>query len=278
MPSVSEGEVVERTIKGVGELRFENFGPGEWLTKKGEPAKKARRRYLLDGKELDSVSSIVDTLDKSGGLVPWAEDHGARGAIEAAEMGELEGVPIEGVIHRVRALGLGAKAVKEEGADRGHAIHAAFQALAETGEAPKFGDYPQAWWPWVQGCAKAWLQLDPEPIDAEFMVCNPALGYAGRPDLLCRSKGGRTLIDYKSSLRGRIYEQAHYQTRLYVDCFEPCSIEPVERIVIVAIGGASEVRCEDCVTTPEQARTLIQAYRDRKQVNADRAAMRRGSV
>ncbi len=129
------GEVVERTIDGLGVIRFENYGPGEWRTKAGEPAKIARRRYLLNGVVLDSVSSIVEVLSKPA-LVMWAEDHGARGAVEAMEAGELEDVPLDEVVKRVRSLGLGAKAAKDEGAERGQAIHTAFETLAKTGEAP----------------------------------------------------------------------------------------------------------------------------------------------
>ncbi len=270
------GEVVERTIEGVGTLRFEDFGPGEWLTKKGEPAKKARRRYLLNGEEMDSVSSIVGTLSKEG-LYPWHEDHGARGAVEAMEMGELEDVPIEDVVKKVRALGLGARAARDEGADRGKAIHLAFQTFAETGEAPKFSDYPKGWWPWVKGCAKAWLQLDPEPIEAEFMVVDPALGYAGRPDLLCRSKGQRVLLDYKTSTKGRIYEQGHLQTRGYSEAFEPCHLEPPDRIAIIGIDDGGNVEIEDCAATAAQWRNLVATFHDRKDLNAAISAARKVS-
>jgi hypothetical protein len=269
------GEVVERTIDGLGVLRFENFGPGEWLTKAGEPAKIARRRYLLDGTELDSVSSIVGLFSKEA-LYYWHEDHGARGAVEAMEAGELEDVPLDEVVKRVRSLGLGAKAAKDEGAERGQAIHTAFETLAKTGEAPHFSDYPKAWWPWVKGCAKAWLKLDPEPIDVEFMVCHPALGYAGRPDLLCRSKGERVLVDYKTG-KGRIYEQAHYQTRGYSEAFEPCEIEPVDGIVIVGIGDDSSVILEDCAATPEDWAALVHTFRSRKRVNAAIAAAKKAA-
>lgn len=270
------GEVVERTIDGLGVLRFENFGPGEWLTKAGEPAKIARRRYLLDGTELDSVSSIVGLFSKEA-LYYWHEDHGARGAVEAMEAGELEDVPLDEVVKRVRSLGLGAKAAKGEGAERGQAIHTAFETLAKTGEAPHFSDYPKAWWPWVRGCAKAWLKLNAEPIDAEFMVCNPAMGYAGRPDLLCQAKGKRTLADYKTSSKGRIYEQAHYQTRGYMEAFEPTGIEPVERTVIIGIDDGGNVEMEDCVVTGDQWAHLVDTYRDRKAVNAAMAAARKAA-
>ena len=269
------GELVECTIDGLGELRFENFGPGEWLTQKGEPAKKSRRRYLLNGDEVDSVSSIVGTLDKPG-LYPWHEDHGARGGVEAERMGELVGVPPEEIIKRVRFLGLGATAARDDGADRGTAIHSAFHTLATTGIAPKLSDFPVAWRGWVKGAARAWMALDPEPLDSEFMVCHPELGYAGRPDLLCRVNGQRVLIDYKTN-KGRVYDQAHYQTRGYVETFSHCGIEPVDKILIVGIDDDGGFQLVDCAATPEDWSALLHTFRARKRINAAMAAARKAS-
>jgi hypothetical protein len=278
---VVDGDVLEREIPGVGLLRFEDLPAGAWLTLRGEPAKTRRRRYLLDGEELDSVSSIVGLLSKEA-LYYWHEDHGARGAVQAMMAGELDGVALDQVVKRIRSLGLGAAAVRDEASERGKAIHQAFQTLAVTGQPPRFSDYPEAWAPWVQGCAKAWLKLRPEPIDpydrerfVEFTVCNPALGYAGRPDLLCWSRGQRTLIDWKTSAKGRIFEQAHWQTRLYAEAFEPCSIEPPGRIVIVAIDDGGNVEIEDCAATAEDCAALVHVFHARERVNAAMAAQRK---
>lgn len=67
-------------IDGIGELVYENYGPGEWMTKKGDPAKIARRRYLLNDSELDSVSSIVGTIDKPALLLDRGSGDPRRGA------------------------------------------------------------------------------------------------------------------------------------------------------------------------------------------------------
>ncbi len=200
---IIDGEIVEREIPGVGLVRFEDLGPGEWLTAKGKPARKARRRYLLNGDEVDSVSSIVNTIEKPA-LYSWYEDHGARGGAEAQRMGELDGLPPENIVRKVRELGLGATKQRDEAADRGTAIHAAFERLARTGSAPKLTDYPSEWHAWVRGAARAWLLLEPEPEIAEQIVCNPELGYAGRPDLIAQINQKRTLVDYKTG-KGRIY-------------------------------------------------------------------------
>jgi PD-(D/E)XK nuclease superfamily len=271
---IVEGEIVEREIEGLGTLRFEELGPGEWLTQKGEPAKKARRRYALNGDEFISVSSITGTLEKPA-LYAWYEDHGARGGAEAQKRGELDGVEPQDIVKRVRALELGAEKQRDEAAERGTAIHKAFEKLAKTGEAPKFSDYPAEWKPWVMGAAKAWLLMDPEPEEAERIVCNPARRYAGRPDLICRIKGRRTLLDYKTG-KGRIYEQAHYQTRLYDLALEPSMIEPVEDIIIVGISDdpTAEPELVHCTATELDALGLLSVHLSRKRILADMAAQR----
>lgn len=269
---IVDGEIVEREIEGLGTLRFEELGPGEWLTQKGEPAKKDRRRYALNGDEFVSVSSITNTLEKPA-LYAWYEDHGARGGAEAQRRGELDGLEPQEIIRRVRALDLGAERQRDEAAERGKAIHSAFEKLATTGEAPKLSDHPQEWRAWIKGAARAWLLLNPEPEEAEKIVCEPAHRYAGRPDLICRTDGRRTLIDYKTG-KGRIYEQAHYQTRGYAMALEPSGIEPVDDIVIVGISDTGEVELVHCEATELDFLGLLVVHRSRKRINSAMATQR----
>lgn len=271
--SIVTGEIVERFVPGIGELRFENLGPGEWLTQKGTPAKKARRRYLLGEQELDSVSSVVNALDKPA-LVVWAETQGTIAGVKAERLGELRDVPEEDWVDRCRLLGLGASAARDEGANRGLAIHTAFEAMAQTGDPPDFSRYPAQWRPWLQGAVRAWLALDPSMLDSELTVCNPPFGYAGRFDLHAISDGKRTLIDYKTG-RGRVYDQAHFQARGYAECFKPCGLEPPERIVIVGIDDEGGFQLVDCEATAEDWYGLLSVYRARKRINAGMAVQRK---
>jgi|SRR5580698_523808 hypothetical protein len=267
-------EELVRHIEGVGDLVYESHDIGEWTTAKGEPAKKARRRYLLNYKELDSVSSIVSILDKGDALNYWHEDHGARGGALAERMGELDGVPMEDIVKRVRLLKLGAKAARDEAAIRGQAIHAAFHDFALTGKYPVLSDYPDEWQGWVKGVARVLLHLEPETIDAEFMVCHPPLEYAGRPDLLCSIKGRRTLIDYKTG-KGRVYAAAHYQTRGYAEAFWCCQIDPVDDIIIVGIDDEGSFQLVDCAASLEDWNNLWAVFHSRKRINAAMAAQRK---
>jgi hypothetical protein len=269
------GEELIQHIKGIGNLVYESHEVGEWLTAKDEPAKRPRRRYLLNGEELDSVSSIVSTLSKGDGLNYWFEDHGARGGVLAERMGELEGVPIEDIVKRVRLLGLGAKAARDRAAARGTAIHEAFHRFALTGNYPILSDYPEEWHGWVRSVALFILELEPQPIKSEFIVCHPEARYAGRPDLLCTIEGQRTLLDYKTG-NGHIYDTAHYQTRAYADALPYSEIDPVERILIIGIpdDGSFQPPVE-CEIETWQWEKLLGVYRDRKRLHGAMATQRK---
>lgn len=267
-------ELIEREILGVGLLRFESNPPGTWFTKKGDVAKRARRRYLLNDAELDSVSSIVDTLSKPA-LLRWYEEQGLIGGGQAALDGLLAGKPVEDWADICRMYGYGPSARAGDGAERGKAIHAAFDAMARTGDPPSFSDYPVAWHKWLQGAVRAWLALDPQIIESEQIVCNPAYGYAGRFDLYALSHGVRAAIDYKTSARGRVFDAAHYQTRGYGECFPICGLEPPERIVIVALDDDANFDPVECAVTADEWYDVLRVFRSRKRANAAMAAERK---
>jgi len=270
------GEVVEREMPGLGLLRFEDLPAGAWLTQKGEPAKKPRRRYLLNGRELDSVSSIVGTLSKEA-LVNWAEDHGARGAVLAERRGLLEGVPEDEIVDKVRELRLGAGAVKREAADRGKVIHSVLERLATTGESTNPATLPEGARPWARGAAQAWVDLGMVQTSCltEVMVCNPVQGYAGRFDLYGRRKNGKTaLVDWKTG-RGKVFDQAHYQTRGYVEALASAELDPPDQILIVGIDDKGNAELIECETTAEDWAALVHTFHSRKRANAGMAEQRK---
>ena len=265
-------EVMERTIPGIGTLRFENNPAGTWFTQRGDIAKRARRRYLLDDTELDSVSSIADTLSKPA-LMWWHETQGLVGGAQAALAGLLSGVPAGEWPDLCRLHGYGVAG--SDAAPRGTAIHVGMDTIARTGEPPNALDYPEAWRPWLRGAMRAWLALDPERIDSEFIVCNPALGYAGRPDLYARSHGRTCLLDWKSAAGGRVFDASHYSTRGYAECFEVCGLEPPESIVICAFDDQGNFEPIECAVSAEDWSDLVRVFRSRKRANAGMASQRR---
>lgn len=275
----ASGETVVREIPGLGVVKFEDYPAGAWLTKKGEPAKKARRRYLFGeteltaDTELDAVSSIAGTLDKPA-LLRWIEDQATRGAVLAERMGELEGVPDEDLMERVKSLGLGASAKKEMGGDRGTAVHAAAHILATEGKPPNPAAFVPEWRPWMQGMTRAWLSMNPEVVESEQIVCHPELGYAGRFDLLARVDSDLALLDYKTG-KGRVFDSAHYSTRLYAMALLRSLGIKVDRIIIIGVDDDGGFQLVDCEATEEDALALLHTFRSRKRINAGMADQRR---
>ena len=266
------GYTIEREIPGVGLLTFEDYPIGGWMTKRGEPAKIARRRYLLDGVELDSVSSIVGALDKPA-LMIWIEQQATLGAVQAERLGELLDVPEEDWVKRVKSLGMGASAKRDEGADRGTIIHAAFHSLATTGSSPNPAEFPALARPWLRGAVGAWFAMDPEMVAAEQIVCCSEHGFAGRYDLLAMIDGHLSLCDWKTG-RGRVFDQSHWQVRLYCMALAAEGVD-VERACIVGIGDDGGFEIIDCAVSDVEARELLGVFRARKLVNASMANQRR---
>lgn len=268
-------ELVERVIPGVGMLRFENNPPGTWLTQKGEPAKRGRRRYLLDGEEMDSVSAVTGTLDKPA-LLRWYENEGLVGGAQAAYAGVLEGHPVEDWPDLCRMLGYGPSGTASAAADRGKAIHVGMDTMARTGEPPNALDYPEAWRPWLRACARAWLSLDPSLVEGESILCNPPHGYAGRFDFYGMCHGVRTLLDWKSG-KGKVYDSAHYSTRGYAECFAPCGLEPPDRIVIVGIADDGKFEPIECEVSADDWYDVVRVFRSRRRTNAGTALQRKAA-
>ena len=127
----------------------------------------------------------------------------------------------------------------------------------------------------MQGCARAWLALNAQAVHIEHMVCNLAGDYAGRLDLIADTADGLTLIDYKTG-KGKVYDAAHYQTRLYDLALRAEGIT-VDRIVIVGIDGEGGFQLVDCEASDDDALSLLHTFHSRKRINAGMAVQRRAA-
>jgi hypothetical protein len=210
------------------------------------------RAYKLveaDGKatRMPSVTTILDVLDKRA-LKNWFEDHGARGTLAAVRMGELD--PLihtdEEAIGIVRALGLGADAARNKAARRGLSIHDALEVYCRTAELPGPESLDENHRPYLQGLARALLDLDPHPTVVEQITCHPELKYAGRLDLRAIVAGKDTIIDLATNSSGRGYAEKHIQVRGYEAAEVALGAEPAERLLIVGIGPDGTYNADHC--------------------------------
>lgn len=257
---------IERWMPDVGLLVFEHAGPGQWLTRAGSPAKRAKRSYTfnpLDAPptELVSVTTVLDVLAKPA-LISWAEDRGARGAIEAHRLGEIpEDLPPEEIVGRVRLLGLGADAEKKRAADRGLDEHDALETWARTGSLPPITDMAPDRRAFRQGLDAALTALDPEPIVTERIVCHPSLGYAGRFDLRCLIDGKDTLLDLKTSQGGKPYLEAHAQLVGYAMAEEAVGEPYPESLIALGVSAEGEFCAVESVASREDWLSILGCFR-----------------
>jgi hypothetical protein len=270
------GEIIEREFADFT-VRFENCGIGQWLTAKGEPAKKPRRRYLIDGVEVCSPSQLAGCLDKPA-LTRWIERESVIGAVYAERAGELYGVPEQDWPWRVQSIRLGASAKRDQGAERGTVVHEALHTLAVKGRVPDpmmVADYAR---PWLQAAVLAWQALDVRKvIEAETIVGHPELGFAGRFDLfaMCGPDNTLTLIDWKTSPKGEVYPESHWQARAYAVAIERSLQTSVEAVKLIGVGPEGGFELIDCEITRQDLESLIAVHYARKRVEASQRAQRR---
>jgi hypothetical protein len=239
--------------------------------------------YWLAGKRIAACSTLVGTLNKfnltrRGG---WIERETAIGTYTAAKQGELDDVPPEDLWERVRMLGYGCGKT-DQAADRGKITHNVMEGIAETGTVPNPAEVPEIARGWVRGAVAAWRALDvSEVVEREQIVCHPELGFAGRFDLLAITRSPLTgekvlsLLDYKSSDKGTVWSEAHWQTRLYALAIRESMGLTVERIVIVGIGNDGGFELVECECTEDEARALALVYATQKKIGRQMSAQRR---
>ncbi len=117
--------------------------------------------------------------------------------------------------------------------------------------------------------------MAPEVEIVEGAVVNSEHGYAGRFDLIAGIDGKRTLVDYKTSARGKVYDSAHFQSRLYCMALESSGIEPVEDVLIVGVGDEGSVQLVRGEASEDDALALLHTFHARKRIDAGMSAQRK---
>lgn len=236
----------------------------------------ASHRYHLwrDGERTDAVSvtSALGVLDKGQGLLRWAEACGAEGAAILARQGELDDVPAEEAIDRVRLFKLGMEAKRDAGAGRGTIVHSVLEAWSLDGTVPNVADFETVHRGYVQGLCRWLLKTDPTPIAVERVVASPLHRFAGRADLVAEINGLPMLVDLKTSPRARIFDQAHAQTAGYQLALAECGID-VTAAVVVVVGEDGAFIEEACCAGPELFLSVLAAYRGMARLRSDRRAV-----
>jgi len=170
-----------------------------------------KRRYLVDGEPVPSVTQILGVLDKPA-LVWWAMRVGVEGACKLQDSGSLPGDP-EQAVKALTARKLTVNHVKTKAATRGTSLHDALEAYLAEGRVPMPAGFPEEDRGYVRALARAMLDLKPEPLRMEVVVGSAKHGYGGRYDLLCKLDSRTLRVDLKTGKR--VYETAHLQLAAY---------------------------------------------------------------
>ena len=203
MTTATERVELARLIPGVGQIDYIETEKSRayWFTAEGN---KRRSRF-------PSVTTILRATWPKPALLEWYARHGAE-----------------------------AETLLEIAANRGKAVHRFVQVYMETGDLMDVSDYPPEFQPYLRGVARFLWEADPQPLAVEQLIVHPEYRYAGRLDLIAMVGGKRTLLDFKSNPRGRIYTEAHVQATAYAIANERCGDAPVEQTLLIGVSDAGD--------------------------------------
>jgi hypothetical protein len=129
--------------------------------------------------------------------------------------------------------------------DRGTVIHSIIEAHKHGADRitppPDLKGYTNAFYSWFD-------DIQPKVLDNEKTIINQEYGYAGTLDMLAEINGVPHVIDFKTSKKGIIYNEAHIQVSAYINC------EEVRDGLIVALA-------EDGTYTQAKARDGFEAFK-----------------
>ena len=209
----------------------------------GEPQ---QRRYLIDGKRLVNVTTILNTLSKGDALLHWAVNL----ANEGKDWRE----------------------VRDEAAKRGTNSHHLLLQVLTKGRAG-LADLSDEERPYGQAAFRWAREAAPEVELAETMVASVEHGFAGRFDLLASIDGFRTLVDFKTVTKWSYfgpgkkrppYEENLLQLDLYQQGLAECGYEPAERGLIVRLGPDGTFDETYVALEPTRGLGVLAAYQAKK--------------
>lgn len=230
------------------------------------------------GTRMAGVTTVVKPLDfKPDNLMKWAAKTQLRGAAILIERALLAGEadakqllatfrdnPDEGW-QIIEAEELTFNDVRDQAADSGTKIHEqALRALAEGRPMPDLTGLTDR----EKGLAEAvhafWFDLSPKVHAHEYVVCDPELGIAGRPDLLCElhldgGPASTVVLDLKTG--GYISTAHHGQVAGYRRMSNAGEFPQADGGLILQVSEDGTYRLIPVQATPEEFEMSVLTYR-----------------
>lgn len=254
----------------------------EFWDKVGVDGQPQQRRYKVNGEKLVSVSTIAGIYDKFA-LVPAAVKLTEKGVIELAKAGvDIAAQDQASLRALMLERGLHYDSVWQVARDRGDVAHDMLLALVRDGKVPKLSQYLPDIRPWISGGLKWFMKAEPEILDAERMVASLIHGFAGRFDLLCKLRDGRTArVDYKTVTEwkersGKLlppYDENLIAPEGYEIAAVESGYDPSDVRIVVRLGPDGEYDVCESWAGPDQFLCAVRAHKSRTALKAgERAA------
>lgn len=205
-----------------------------------------RRRYTVNGEKCLNVTTVLNILAKEA-LLGWVE--------------------------RLTREGRDWRQERDRAAERGTATHQLILQVL-TGERASLSDLDDEHRAWGQAAFRWLRDREPEVYLSETMVCWPALGYAGRLDLVATIDGKNTLCDFKTvsafayKRKGGEatdeklppYDENLLQLDLYAGALAASGYEAPDRGLIVRLGPDGTYDETFCELDPERGLAILRAH------------------
>jgi hypothetical protein len=217
-----------------------------------------KRRYLIDGVEVPSVTTILGVLAKPA--LPW---WGMQTGVDGLCALHRQGVPIpwddpEGATKLLIEHRLTVNHVRDNAASRGTGVHDALEAWATSGRVPKLSEFPSEERGYVTALAKALIHLDPTPGATEVMVGSTEHGFAGRYDLRCFIDGRHVRLDLKTGKR--VYDEALLQLAAYELAAVEMGEHPSDQRLVLRLDREGGFEVVESHATQDMFLGVLRAY------------------
>ncbi len=233
-----------------------------------EPPEFPKRRYLLDGEVVPSVTTVLDVLAKPA-LTWWGQTIGVQGVCHLHELGvEIPWGDPAGVTKLLTEHRITVNHQRDAAATRGRSIHDALEAWAQHGTVPRLSDFPTEDRGYVQALAAAVMELRPECEATEVMVGSSVHKFAGRYDLRCRIDGALVRLDLKTGRR--IYTEALVQLAAYELAAVEVGEEPSDRRLILRLGEDGSHEVAESFATGDMFLGILAAYNALQELKASK--------
>lgn len=226
---------------------------------------KPYRRYILNGEQVPSVTTVIGILNKPA-LPHWSARVTAEGAWRLARRKGYQ-LPDNSwkFIADLKRYGYDHRSATKGAADRGVDVHAVWEAWNERKEIPNANAYPEDRRGYIRAMAAFIMEHQPECLESERVVGSAVHGFAGRLDtvVVLKTEDGPAVVDVKTSKA--VYPESHFPQLVgYEIARRECGLTPTNKQGILRLGADGAYELVWSNAEPEDFLCLLQAWKSQQ--------------